>query len=87
MQFKESSFESRFAAALQADHPKSALTALARASKDEGIHQDEVYNLYLRQLRRHLGSADNATYDQISEVMDTIAGRCDKSLSLFEARL
>jgi hypothetical protein len=65
----------------------SALHKLACELKEEGHSQSEVYDLYLHQLRKFIGASHAATYTQISDTMDVIAGHCEKSRWIFKGRL
>ncbi|MEI7732499.1 MAG: hypothetical protein WCO56_23205 [Verrucomicrobiota bacterium] len=80
-------FESQLKTALSARDKRQSLTDLARTLKSQGVPQAEVYELYRGELRKNLRHADVNLYELISETMDAIAGRCDKSHWIFEDRL
>jgi hypothetical protein len=86
-EISELSFEERFQTALEAPSVATALSDLARDLKMEGRSQEEVYDLFLHQLRKHLSPQEDAAFIGISEVMDAIAGHCAKQRWIYGRRL
>ena len=64
----------RMDAACAAERPDRALHALARALRDEGLSQQELYALFESHRARRTDDADESAFDGLCDAMDFICG-------------
>lgn len=79
--------QDRFDTALKQPDVNAALTNLARELKTEGMLQAELHDAFQHQLGRHMTAREDARFQSIAQVMDAIAGHCERGQWLFEKRL
>src|SRR5262245_49137344 len=77
----------RLQAALQQADPGQAVYQLARALRDEGMTQIEMYRLFGEVLGTLQDDADETLHDAMVDTMDLIVGYCSPWKGLYPTRL
>lgn len=75
----------RFLSAESAPDPVSAIHALAKTFKAEGMPEWMMYDVFDRQRAAHERDADEAVYNAILDTMDRIVGWCSPHARLFDS--
>jgi len=81
------STRARLKIALNHAQPSRAVYELARALRDEGMSQIELYRLFDDFRAAHESDADETLYDAILDTMDFISGWCSPSSQLYDTQL
>lgn len=73
----------RITEALNAESPSTALNALARQFKAEGMTQEAMYHLFDQYRAKHQNDNDETKHDAVLDTMDFIVGYCRKGAGIF----
>jgi hypothetical protein len=77
----------RLEIALQQPQPSRTASQLARALRDEGMSQLDLYQLFDEFRAVHESDADGTVYDAVLDTMDFISGWCSPGSRLYESEL
>ena len=69
--------------ALADPRPVDALYELAKALRDQGVPQQQLYDCYLAAMNQCSEDADQTLYDALADVSDLICGWCRPEVQLF----
>src|SRR4051812_7491256 len=74
----------RLETALRGKEPSRAAYELARALRDEGMTQADLYRLFDEFRSTHQSDADETVYDAVLDTMDFIVGWCGAGSGLYD---
>jgi len=79
--------KTRLQIALQQPQPGLAALELARALRDEGMSQLDMYQLFDEFRASHASDADEIVFDAVLDTMDIISGWCSPNYRLFDTEV
>jgi hypothetical protein len=79
--------KARLQIALQQPQPSLAALELARALRDEGMSQLDLYQLFDEFRDAHASDADEILFDAVLDTLDFISGWCSPNYRLFDTEL